>query len=285
METFEQFANRWKNTILPLKKPATQSTLGSHIRFLNEKLGSRSLPDIAYNEVQAMFSELAKDQMPRSIKNLHGTYRLLLSHAVKEGLLEEYPKPILPKIKRTPQDWLKLEEMKAAIKAANDKYKPFVALLCEAGPRIGEAVGIRAEDLTDQTLYIQRSIFIGTDQDPKTDNAVRKLYVSGQLRDLLKSCGSSGYLFHTRSGSPWWPTEIRKYTDSLLRSLNIKPVGFHSFRRGCATALASTFACPEKILGVRLGHSNHGLTLGTYAQAIDGADKPYIDAYAKELYA
>jgi hypothetical protein len=68
METFEQFATRWKETILPLKKPATQSTLGSHIRFLNQKLGSRPLPDIAYSEVQAMFSELAKDQMPRSVK-------------------------------------------------------------------------------------------------------------------------------------------------------------------------------------------------------------------------
>ena len=188
-------------------------------------------------------------------------------------------------MRKVQQDWLTLAQMQKIIKAADDKLKPLVALLSEAGPRIGECLGLTASDVDNHTLRIERSIWGGLSQDPKTDNAVRKMYISGQLRDLLKTRGSNGYLFHTRSGTPAWPTELRKTLDPLLKSLGIEPVGFHAFRRGCATALASQFGCPEKILGVRMGHANSGLTLGCYAQAIDGADKPYIDKYAEALYA
>ncbi len=283
-ETFESFASRWKETILTLKKPASQATLGSHIRLLSGHIGSTPLPELSYTEVQSLFSELTKDHSPRSIKNIHGCYRLLLGQAVKEGLITEYPKPVLPKMRKIAQDWLELDQMRAIIKAADNKHKPLVALLSEAGPRIGECLGLMASDIDGQTLRIERSIWGGASQDPKTDSAVRKMYISKQLRDLLHTCGTDKYLFHTRSGTPAWPTELRKTLDPLLKSLGIEPVGFHAFRRGNATALASQFACPEKILGVRLGHANGGLTLGCYAQAVDGADKPYIDAYAEVLY-
>jgi integrase len=285
METFEQFATRWKETILPLKKRASQATMGSHIRLLNGRLGNCPLPDISYAMVQKMFTDLTTELQPRSIKNIFGTFRNLMGHATKEGLITEYPKPVLPKIRKTAQDWLRLAEMRAIIKAANDKHRPFVSLLCEVGPRVAEAMGLKAEDLTDQTLHIQRSIYQSQEQDPKTDNAVRKLYISENLRDMLKSCAKTGYFFKTRVGTPWYQTETRRYLDPLLMSLNIQPVGYHAYRRGCASALASDIGMPTKILGGRLGHSHSGdLTLGVYAQIIHGADKPYIDKYAKELY-
>lgn len=284
METFESFSNRWQQTILPMKKPASRSTISSHIRQLAEKIGARPLAELQYAEIQSMFSELSKERAPRTVKNLHGAYRLLMGQAVKEGLLEEYPKPILPKLRKSQQDWLQLDQMKKVIKAADVKLKPLVALLAEAGPRIGECLGLMASDINDQTLSIERSVWSGKEQDPKTDNAVRKMYISANLRDMLRGCATDGFLFKTRSGRPAWPTELRRHIDPLLESLGIQPVGFHAWRRGNATALASQFSCPEKILGVRLGHAHQGLTLGTYAQAIDGADKPYVDAYSKELY-
>lgn len=259
--------------------------MSSHLRLLNERLGACPLVDISYASVQAVFSDLAKEQLPRSVKNIHGTYVNLMGQAVREKLIEKYPKPVLPKIKKAAQDWLTLAQMRLIIKNSDDKHRPLLALLSEAGPRIGEALGLQVGDLTDQTLYIQRSIWCGKSQDPKTDNAVRKLYVSKELRDMLKSCANSGYLFHTRSGGPQWITELRKYTDSLLRSLQIEPVGFHAWRRGCASALASNIGMPTKILGGRLGHSHSGdLTLGVYCQIIEGADKEYVDRYAQELY-
>jgi integrase len=284
METFHEFSDRYKSTILPLKKKATQHTFKSHIKSLNEAFGGCPLADIDHKTIQAVFSNFAKTLEPASVRNLHGTYRLLLSQAKREGIVEEFPKPVLPRAKRVQQDWLRLDQMRDIIRAADTKHKAFVALLAEVGPRVGEAFGLRVEDLTGQTLYIQRSIFMKDAQDPKTDNAFRRLYVSEQLVELLRGRADSGYFFKTRNGGPWWQTYTRVYTDSLLRSLNIEPVGFHAWRRGNATALASQFAVPTKIIGDRLGHSHKDLTLGCYAQTIEGSDKPYIDAYAKELY-
>jgi integrase len=285
METFESFATRWKESILVLKKPASQATLGSHIRLLNEHIGDVPLPELAYSTVQELFSGLTKNHAPRSIKNIHGCYRLLLGQAVKEGLIADYPKPVLPKLRRVQQPWLTLDQMRAIIKAADEKHKPLLALLSEAGPRIGECLALTPADIDGQTLHITKSIWGGESQDPKTEAAVRSLYISVQLRDLLRKCATTGYLFHTRAGTPAWPTELRKALDPLLKSLNIEPVGFHSYRRGVASALASQFGMPTKILGGRLGHSHADLTLGVYAQTIDGADKPYIDKYAEALYA
>jgi integrase len=285
VETFESFANRWQQTILTLKKPASRATLSSHLRLLSSKLGPRPLAELTYPEVQKVFSVLAETHSPRSCRNIFGAYRILLSQAKREKLVEKFPIPVLPKVRKIEQDWLELNQMRAIIKAADNKQKPLVALLSEAGPRIGECLGLTPSDIDGQILRIERSIWGGSPQDPKTDNAVRKMYISKQLRDLLRTCNTNGFLFHTRSGTPAWPTELRRMVlDPLLKSLGIEPVGFHAFRRGCASALASQFGMPTKILGSRLGHSHADLTLGVYAQTVDGADKPYIDKYAEALY-
>ncbi len=284
METFGEFATRWQQTILPMKKRASVDTLSCHLRLLSRTLGPRPLTELTYPEVQKAFSALADTHSPRSCRNIFGAYSILLSQAKREKLVENFPIPVLPKMRKIEQDWLELDQMRAIIKAADKKHKPLVALLSEAGPRIGECLGLMASDIDGQTLRIERSIYRGFTQDPKTDAAVRKMYLSAQLTSLLRNCATEGYLFRVRDGGPAWPTELQKKVNLLLASIGIEPVGFHAFRRGCASALASQFGMPTKILGSRLGHSHADLTLGVYAQTVDGADKPYIDKYAEVLY-
>jgi integrase len=286
IETFESFADRWKQTILPMKKPASVATLSSHLRLLSSKIGPRPLPDLAYTEVQQVFTALAETHSPRSCRNIFGAYRIVCSQAKRERLIEKFPVPVLPKLKKTKQDWLSLVQMSQIIKACDEKYRPFACLLAESGVRIGEALGLMVSDLDGQTLRIERSIWGGLEGLPKTDNALRKFYVSKHLAEMLRGSSSRGkYFFQTRAGTPWWPTEVRKYLDPVMIGLGIPPMGFHSWRRGNITALASTMGVPTKIISTRVGHAAEGLTLGVYCQNIDGADKPYIDKYAEALYA
>ena len=142
METFQQFADRWQQSILVLKKPASQSTLSSHLRLLTAKLGPTPLPEISYSEVQKMFSELAGTHSARSCKNIFGAYRIVLGQAQREKLIEKFPVPVLPKQRKIQQSWLTLDQMRAIIKACDNKYRPFVSLLAESGVRIGEALGL-----------------------------------------------------------------------------------------------------------------------------------------------
>ena len=144
---------------------------------------------------------------------------------------------------------------------------------------------MRVSDLDGQTLRIEQSVWNGAPQLPKTDNAIRKFYVSKQLAEMLRGASSEGFIFKTSTGRAWWPSYVKRDLDKVMKGLGITPVGFHSWRRGNITALASNMNVPTKIISARVGHSAEGLTLGVYAQTIDGADAPYIEKYAEILYA
>lgn len=179
--------------------------MGSHIRLLNARLGSCPLVDITYAQLQQVFSDLAKEQQPRSVKNIHGTLRNLLGQAKREGLIKEFPTPVLPKIRKTQQDWLTLDQMRTVIKGCADhRQKAFTATLAETGARIGEILALKVNDIKEQTLSINKSVYLGNCQDPKTSSAFRDIYVSNQLREMLRGCSSEGFFFKTRSGGPWW---------------------------------------------------------------------------------
>jgi integrase len=291
METFQEFSERWRTTILPMKKRASQHTMSSHIKLLNSKIGGCPLPDISYAQLQQVFSDLAKEQMPRSCRNVFGTLRNLLGQAKREGLIKEFPTPILPKIRKSQQDWLPHESMKKIISAAGD-HKPFVALMCETGLRIGEALGLQTQDIdfNERTLSVNRSVFGGRSQEPKTSTAYRSFTISKELSDLLRGQCLQGqaeaYVFRTRSGGPQWVTEIRaRVLDPLMRAQGLEPIGFHGLRRGNATFFASVVGMPERILAQRLGHACKSMTLGTYAMTVDKADVPYVQKAVELLYA
>ena len=67
----------------------------------------------------------------------------------------------LPKMVKTQQDWLTLEQMQKLLRGCSDVNKPLVALLCETGLRIGEALGLQTGDINGQTLTVRRSIYSG----------------------------------------------------------------------------------------------------------------------------
>jgi integrase len=80
-------------------------------------------------------------------------------------------------------------------------------LLAEAGLRAGELAGLRLEDVELDRITVNRSIWGGEEQDPKTQSAVRIIALSSQLADLLwtevakqKTSGRS-HLFTVPSGS------------------------------------------------------------------------------------
>jgi len=289
LETFKEFAERWSDTILPLKKPASRVTMGSHIKILNNSFGSAPLAGLEYATVQKFFSTLAKNRSPKTVKNIFGTFRNLMGQAQREKLIEKYPIPVLPKMVKTQQDWLTLEQMRELI-ACSDVNKPLVALLCETGLRVGEALGLQTQDVDfyAKTLTVNRSVYGGESQTPKTTNAYRSMCISQRLSSLLHGQSDvppSAYIFRTTRGGPAWPGELRtNVLDPLARSLGIKPVGYHAYRRGSASMYASDIGMPEKVLSHRMGHAGRGLTLGLYAQSVDRADVPYVERAARLLY-
>lgn len=276
--TFKEYCQQFEEQILVLKKPATQVTVKSHIRAMNPALGDLSLP-LDYQSIQKFFTGLAKVRSPKSLRNLWSSLHMILAQAKREGLITEIPKPVLPKMVRVKQDYLTVVQMREILAYLEEPQKTFFYLLAETGLRIGEAIGLQAGDLLeDGSLDIQRSVYNGESQTPKTPSAIRVItlseYLFNRLKELTKGRESSGYIFRTRTGKPWWPSDIQRYL--------LKPIGFHAWRRGNASIMAK-LGVPEKIAAVRLGHQIPGLTFGLYAQIEPGDDKPWVEKIRKEL--
>lgn len=289
MTTFSEYATQWVLTVLPLSKPATIATMKSHLKTLNAALGEQPL-DVRYAVVQAVFTELSIKHAPKTVRNIHSTYHNIMSAAVREGAVAKVPKIALPKAARTEQDWFTLESMKRIIIDSRSTHRPLYALLSETGLRIGEALGLQVRDVNLEagTLTIQRSVYNGKTQAPKTVSAYRTITLSSCLVDILKPVvtgDQESFVFKSSAGTPLWPDKILlRNLHPLMKDLKLEPVGLHAFRRGNATLLCSTLGMPEKIAAYRLGHQAPGITLGLYAQSWCGIDKEWAPRIGAALF-
>jgi integrase len=137
--------------------------------------------------------------------------------------------------------------------------------------RAGELAGLRPTDLDGERLTVNQSVWHGKVQNPKTENAVRTLAVSPQLLFLLweqmarQKAKGHEYLFSSSNGSPWDMNAYRKRKmRPLLKSLSVKPAGFHGFRH-FNVSLLDALRVPLKTIQERLGHALTGsFTLDVY---------------------
>jgi integrase len=281
-----EYTERWSRAILSLKKPATISTMQSHIRKINSYFGETPLEHITEARVQDHISALSKTLSPKGLRNYWGTFSLILARAKKEGLIQFVPEPDLPKLVKNPQPWLTANQMKQIVNASEGQYKTLFYLLAETGMRIGEALALQWRDIDfeNSSLSIERSLFNGKLQAPKTYNAIRNLSISGKLRGQIRSNPrrtQSDFLFTTSKNSPLAANAVLvQKLHPVLRDC-FPQCGFHAFRRGNCTIMAN-LGIPEKIAATRVGHGL-GLTFGLYAQSVHLADKPYVELIAKEL--
>jgi integrase len=238
------------------------------------------------------------ERSARTVKAYMQTLRYVLAQAVTEGLLAALPtKPKMPRVHKKQQQWLRWDEMRDLIAVAGGrkkqltKIKMLFAILSETGCRIGEAVGLKWGDFNfeKRTLYIQRSVYRGKEQPPKTPSAIRIIAVSAHLLAMLKeykpeNAKDGELLFTTRTGSYWEPSKIWGSAKRVFNRLNMKQVGFHAWRRGNTTVLRNILAMPLSIADYRTGHTSQSLTDGVYCQTRSGDDSQYIDRLGELLF-
>jgi len=193
---FSEYSTYWADTILTMKKPASQASMKSHIRRAVKSFGDFDLSELTESAAQKHIFEASKELSPKSLQSYWGTIRLVLNRARKEGYILAVPEPELPKVFKTKQPSFTAEEMKRIIQNSDGQDKLLFHLLSETGVRAGEAFALKPSDVDfeKKTLNINRSVFNGKVQNPKTENAVRTISISSGLARWLRECGE-GYIF------------------------------------------------------------------------------------------
>jgi integrase len=268
--TFGEQAEKWLTEIRTRRrKPVKPATIAgwrhSLDKWLIPLIGDMVLAEVGNATLKTVVEKMAA-LSPKSIINHTRTVKMVVASALNPEGEQLYPRkwnadfiglPIVDPTKQRRPTVTKAEVEQIIIKI-NPRFRVLVALLAGTGLRIGEALGLKVEDLTDdcQVLRVRRSIWQCQEQEPKTSNAVRVIDVPEQLAKVLREyiVGRSGLLFATRDGKPLSHRNVhRSFADAGATC------GFHAFRRFRAETLRRE-RVPEDLVRFWLGHASTSVT-------------------------
>jgi integrase len=279
--TFEAFAAIWERDYLSQSKPSTQSGAKSYLKRLNAAFGKKDIRQIDAGDMQRLVARMTAEGLnPKTIRNVWGVASLIWNAALAQKYVDALlPKPKLPrKLKKKPR-FFTLSEVGKIIAASEGEQRAFYWLLAECGLRAGEVAGLKLTDIDGDKLTVNQSVWNGSEQAPKTENAVRTLSLSPQLVSLLweqlarQKAKGREFLFSSSTGSPLDMNAFRKRKlKPLLTSLEIPPdegKAFHAFRH-FNVSLLDTLRVPLKVIQERIGHALTGsFTLDVYGSVLD----------------
>ena len=257
-------------------KPATLAGYQAAVNWLNETIGSTALADIK-NEVakQLVIKMKAAKLSDKTVVNYFQVVKAVVASAVSSEGEQLYPRtwnfqfiglPVIDE-KKQRKPSLTTSEVEQILARAKGRYKVLFALLPGSGLRIGEALGLKlGEHLSGDfsTIRVRQSVWRGSVQTPKTDNAVREIDIPTSLAALLKaSVGgrTSGFLFQAESGRPLTQRNIlRDGLGKIRRDMQLeRGKAFHAFRR-FRTAHLRKNRVPWDLQKLWLGHANKDVT-------------------------
>jgi integrase len=258
--TFAQLHRRWQVAEVPTIKRTTanyyQKILSAHVLPV---FGHREIDQISREEVQVFLAEKAPKYRMNTLRGMRVSLGKVLSWAVECGWLEKNPCSgiKLPDAGREEAVHKALtgEQISAIVGKLEEPYATLVLLLAVTGLRIGEAIGIKWSDFDGDVLRVNRTIYDGRPQSPKTKKSIRCIPVPQRLLDRMKKLGNGEYIFRSRVGTPVNPgNALKRYIRPVAQELGIELSGWHDFRRTVATSLLRSGESPKLVSDI-LGNS------------------------------
>ena len=270
--TFRSQATKWISSLSTRRrKPVKPATLSGWQHALDKwilpNLGDRPLSEVSNAAVRDLVEKMVLAGLsPKTIVNYTLVVKLVVASAVDAEGEQIYPRkwnhdfiglPIVDQNKQH-RPSVTQAELGEILISTSKRWAVLFALLAGTGLRIGEALGLKAADLSDEcsVLHVQRSIWGGQEQAPKTPSAIRVVDIPNPLAQLLREyiADKPGYLFAAKSGRPLQQRNVHR----ALHATG-KKVGLHAFRRFRAETLRRA-RVPEDLIKLWLGHSKQTVT-------------------------
>ena len=252
-------------------KPATVAGYQAAVNWINEQIGQTALADIKNEVAKQLILKMRTAKLAgKTIVSYFQVLKSVVASAVSTEGEQIYPRnwnfhfiglPVTDEKKQCKPS-LTINEVEEILEKTKGRYKVLFALLAGTGLRIGEALGLKlGEHLSDDfsTIRVRQSLWRGSVQTPKTDNAVREIDLPTSLAAFLKANigdRTSGFLFQSESGRPLLQRNIlRDGLEKIRRDLKLeRGKAFHAFRR-FRTAHLRKNRVPWDLQKLWLGHA------------------------------
>jgi len=281
-----EFVEReWMPRMLPTLKASTQSSYRTNLnRYVLPWLGETRLKDLRKGEIQAWLSALSESGLSRqTVKNIWSALSSVLRTAVDWGYIKENPAHGVRLPARQPKAAVFLpgpEQVAQILQQLPEPSYTLMLLLVGTGLRVGEAIGLRWEDidLNRKNLTVRRDIWHGQVNSPKYAASERVIplgpILAEHLQGRLNSAGS--WIFEGDSGKPLDPRNLAKrHLHPVLDHLGIARFSWHRLRKLHSTYLGDLSVSP-RIMQAQLGHADAALTLNVYTQIIPESQRRAI---------
>ncbi len=272
--TFAEFAEQWQASVLGQMKPSYQSSERSRLKHQLCFFDAFALRDIQPQTVQTFVSTCTASA--KTIRNSVMTLRSLWNTAKSWGYVKHDPFDgvRLPVLEKKEQPFFTAEQMQQIIDAESDpKRQTLYWMDAETGLRAGELCGLQWPDVKQGYIDVVRSVWRGAKQSLKTPTGVRSFAISPELQARLESMREeSGYVFHSKNGTPWIANDIQKrHLVPLLKRLGLPQAGFHAFRHGNET-IQDRLSTPVALRLARLGHADTRMMVN-YSHVVSADDR------------
>jgi integrase len=292
--TVEQWLIHWQDTIAERK--VRPSTLVRYKQLIKHQIvpgiGHHRLDRLQPEHIEAMYTQLLNRNdnplSPATVLQCHRVLSRALKVAMQRGRVARNVCTLVdaPSVRHEEVQPLTKDDARKVLAAATGRNAARWSVALALGLRQGEALGLQwdAIDLDAGTMRIrqalQRRPGVGLVMvQPKSRAGRRTIPMPAELVKQLRAhradqnaerltAGSEwrdhDLAFCQPNGSPIDPTVDHRAWRSLLRKAGVREVRLHDARHTAASLLLQQ-GVPARVVMEILGHSQVGLTLGTYS--------------------
>jgi integrase len=291
--------DRWLPSIRASIRPSTLTRYRLDVDTkLVPRLGAVPLQRLTGADLDELYAVLLERGLsPASVRHCHAVARRALRDAVRNDLI---PRNVAdgatpPRVARKELSVWTAGELRTFLAAVEDD-RLYAAwwLLSTAGPRRGEVLGLRWQDLDlgARRLAVVRSLVQRGRElsfsEPKTKRGRRSLALDERTVTILEAHrrrqleerialglgrpAPDGLVFTDALGEPVKPDSFSQMFDRTVTRLGLPKVRLHDLRHGAATLMLASGANP-KTVSERLGHASTAFTMDIYASSVPALEE------------
>lgn len=270
------------------RAPRTIEKHEYHLRVHLKRFEKTRLSDIDVDKVAALVAHMKRRKYAgATIAGTLSTLSLVMTKAQRPGYAQANPVTLLdederPTIQTSTKRALDEAEITKLLTEAGDTFRPVISFMLFTGVRIGEALGMRWQDVDFDAQFVHVRSQLGRDRklaDVKTDAGKRSIVFVPQLARVMKEhklrspySRPTDYVFANPDGRA---RDHRSTSKGIERAVDRAKLGdgisAHSFRHTFASMLIVGLRYDAVAVSKQLGHTKPSFTQDTYAHMFDRA--------------
>jgi integrase len=281
--TFAEFYADWSSR--PVWAPGT--VLAMNLAAGSVPFADVPLRSLRRSHVEGWVKGMANRGLaPGTVHTRVNNVRAVLRGAVADKLMASDPSVgvTLPRRRRAAAAMTlpTAAQVGAVLQAADDAFRPFVALCAFAGLRLGEAAALQVGDIDflRRTLTVTRQVQRGgqgrVELRPPKYGSERVVFLAPGLVDILAVhvaafCPGGGWLFTGEARQPPHQNTVGYRWRTTIAAAGIAGLRLHDLRHFYASGLIAA-GCDVVTAQRALGHASATTTLNTYSHLWPSAE-------------